>query len=135
MDEVFGEHNFINEVVWHYKGNSKPSKCFPKKHDIILLYSKNDNPIIYPEKITEEFSQLTFKRYNHTEVADDGTIRRYKISALRDGKQEKVYMPEGKYSDTVWNIPIPRSSLENLIDYPTKKPENLLERIILGSSE
>ncbi|MDO9464029.1 MAG: site-specific DNA-methyltransferase [bacterium] len=134
MDEVFGEHNFMNEVIWHYKGNSKPVKCFPKKHDNILLYSKTESPIIYPGKITEEFSQLTLKRYNHIEVLKDGTIKRYKISALRDGKQEKIYMAEGKYADTVWNIPVPRSNLENSIEYPTKKPENLLERIVKASS-
>jgi site-specific DNA-methyltransferase (adenine-specific)/adenine-specific DNA-methyltransferase len=133
MDEIFGEHNFLNEIAWWYKGNSKPSRCFPKKHDTIFLYSKTGNYLIYPERILEKYSELTLKRYNHIEILKNGQVKRYKISALRDGKQEKVYMSEGKYADTVWEIPVPRSKNER-INYPTKKPEQLLERIIKASS-
>jgi Adenine specific DNA methylase Mod len=40
LDEVFGKSNFINEIIWHYTGNSVPSKCFPRKHDSILSFQK-----------------------------------------------------------------------------------------------
>lgn len=131
MDEVFGEQNFVNEIIWHYGGNSTPSKMFPRKHDSIFVYSLNSDHNLRPYDILEGYSDLTFKRYNHVEVSPDGTVRRYKISAL-NGVQEKIYMKEGRYADSVWNIPVARSKNEEW-DYPTKKPEDLLKRIINAS--
>lgn len=129
MDEVFGKDNFVNEIIWHYGGNSIPSKCFPRKHDTILISSKGQNARIYPERILEPYSELTLKRYNHI----DEFGKRYKISALRDGKQEIVYAKEGRYADTVWNIPVPRSK-DEVVNFDTQKPFALLERIINSSS-
>ena len=69
------------------------------------------------------------KRYNHTD--EEG--RKYKVSALRNGKQEIVFAKEGKFPDDVWDIPVPRS-LDELVGYPTQKPITLLEKIIKASS-
>lgn len=42
LDEMFGEHNFINEIVWHYRSFHGQTKAyFPRKHDVILFYRKN----------------------------------------------------------------------------------------------
>ena len=42
MDEVFGEDNFKNEIVWCYSGGAVPVDRFPKKHDAIYWYSKSN---------------------------------------------------------------------------------------------
>ena len=126
MDSLFGKANFRNEIVWYYKGNSVAKKIFPAKHDIILYYSLKQpvfNPVLIP------YSESTLRRYNHT----DENGRRYKISALRDGKQEKVYMKDGKLADDVWDIPVVRKKSERT-GYPTQKPLALLDRIIKASS-
>ena len=126
MDAVFGKDNFRNEIVWWYKGNSIPKKTFPKKHDTLLFFAGKEaklNPIIIP------YSEGTIKRYNHV----DKYGKRYKISALRGGKRETVYMKEGKYADSVWEIPVVRKNSERL-GYPTQKPITLLERVIKASS-
>ena len=126
MDSVFGQKNFRNEIVWYYKGNSIAKRVFPAKHDTIFYYAKHDyvfNPILVP------YAESTIRRYNH--VDEDG--KRYKISALRDGKQEKVYMKEGKPADSVWDIPVVRKKKER-VGYPTQKPIALLTRIINASS-
>ena len=120
--------NFVNEISWSYKGNSVPKKCFPRKHDILFWYSKTNSYTFKPNDVLVPYSDLTEKRYNHTD--QDG--RRYKISALRNGKQDIVYMKEGKYPDDVWEIPIVRGN--QALGYPTQKPEALLERIIKASS-
>lgn len=31
LDKIFGDKNFVNEIVWWYKGNSVPKKMFSKK--------------------------------------------------------------------------------------------------------
>jgi site-specific DNA-methyltransferase (adenine-specific) len=128
LDEIFGKNNFRNEITWSYTGNSIPKYCFPKKHDIILWYSKTNIFNFYPQNVLIPYSELTQKRYNHT----DEQGRRYKISALRDGKQEVVYMKEGKYPDDVWAIPVARG--KERTGYPTQKPLALLNRIIQASS-
>ena len=42
LDEVFGEDNFRNEIIWHYadymQGNA--TNALPKKHDNIYFYSR-----------------------------------------------------------------------------------------------
>ncbi len=128
LDEIFGKNNFKNEIVWHYTGNSVPKNSFPRKHDIIFIYSKNQNFLFKPQEVLIPYSPLTEKRYNHKD--DKGN--RYKISALRDGKQEIIYMKEGKYPDDVWDIPIVRG--KEATGYPTQKPLSLLRRIIKASS-
>ncbi|GHV72585.1 hypothetical protein FACS1894201_02660 [Bacteroidia bacterium] len=128
LDEIFGKNNFRNEIVWHYTGNSVPKYNFPRKHDTLFWYSKSLKLCFNPNSVLLPYSGLTEKRYNHT----DKHGRRYKISALRDGKQEIVYKKDGKYPDDVWEIPIIRSS--ERVGYPTQKPLALLHRIIKASS-
>jgi site-specific DNA-methyltransferase (adenine-specific) len=130
LDSVFVSQggNFKNEIIWHYTGNSVPEKCFPRKHDTIFLYTKQNISTIHFEDILVPYSPETEKRYNHTD--SDG--RRYKISALRNGKQDIIYRKEGKYPDDTWDIPIARG--KESLGYPTQKPEKLMERIIKASS-
>ena len=128
LDEIFGMNNFRNEIVWHYTGNSVPKYCLPRKHDTIYWYCKGKQPLFFPNNILLPYSELTKKRYNYT----DKEGRRYKISALRNGKQEIVYMKKGKYPDDVWDIPVIRGAERT--GYPTQKPLALLHRIIKASS-
>ena len=37
MDEVFGESNFLNEIVWSYQTGGRAKTYFPRKHDTILF--------------------------------------------------------------------------------------------------
>lgn len=43
MDEIFGESNFISDLIWENKegGGKSDSKFFRNKHEYILTYSKN----------------------------------------------------------------------------------------------
>ena len=49
LDEIFGQSGmksdvpgFRNEIVWCYSGGGIPKQEFPRKHDVILWYSKGD---------------------------------------------------------------------------------------------
>jgi site-specific DNA-methyltransferase (adenine-specific) len=125
-DEVFGEDNYRNEVVWQYTGSLPPKNDFGRKHDTILRYSKSGN-YTYNVQFTD-YSEATLKRFDQ-----EDELGRFKIT-YRDGKEYKTYAKEGKYADDNWDIPIVmRTSNENT-DYPTQKPEELLEMIIKSSS-
>lgn len=47
LDDIFGKENIRNEIVWCYSGPAISQSNFPKKHDIILFYSKNDNEYLF----------------------------------------------------------------------------------------
>ena len=130
LENVFGKDNLINEVIWSYSGNSVPKKSFPRKHDNIWFFKNSDNYEIYFDKVLEPYSDLTLQRYNH--VDENG--RKYKISALANGKQEVIYAGEGKYPDDVWTVPVPRAN-DELVDFKTQKPMALLDKILQSSSK
>ena len=41
MDEVFGESNFLNEIIWSYQTGGRARSYFPRKHDVILFYARS----------------------------------------------------------------------------------------------
>lgn len=128
LDEVFGEDNFRNEIVWSYTGGVAPKNDFSKKHDVIYRYGHSEEVIYNP--IYEEYSETTIKRYDKT----DENGRRYKITYF-EGRENRSYMKEGKTLDDVWNIS--KSSdqaLDAAFSYATQKPERLLSYVIQSSS-
>lgn len=138
MDEVFGEENFINEIIWKYTGGSDSKNSFAKKHDTIFMYKKGNCPTFNIQYAP--FAESTLKRFNKT----DENGFRYKENKLSDGKITRTYMKEeGKIMPDVWedviddiiDINIVVSSHNESVDYSTQKPEKLLERIIKASSD
>lgn len=128
MDEIFGEDNFRNEIVWKYTGSRAPVNDFPKKHDTIFRYTLIDDCVF--NVLYENYEQGTIERFN---CIEEETGNRYKIT-YRDGKEYKTYMGEGKPMEDVWDIPIVMKNAVQNVDYATQKPEALLERIIKASS-
>ena len=42
LDEIFGEDNFVNEIVWHYYNKMQGNvNRFASNHDVIFLYKKS----------------------------------------------------------------------------------------------
>lgn len=134
MDEVFGASNFRNEIIWKFTGSLQPKNDFARKHNNIFRYGKS-NEITYHEQLVP-YAESSLGRFDQQD--ENGF---YKIT-YRDGREYKTYMKEGKPIEDYWNddykdveeIPIiMKNSYENT-DYPTQKPEALLERIIKASS-
>lgn len=123
MDAVFGPRNFRNELAWCYTGPSGARKDFPRKHDIVLRYSKEENYAFYPENV-----RVPYKKSN---IATGGTSvigRASDNHLLKLDKRGKL--PEDWWSD-IATIGYKHSEI---LGYPTQKPEALLERIIKASS-
>ena len=121
MDKLFGFENFRNEIVWCYSGGGQPKSDFPRKHDIILRYSNSRQYLFNKDTIRVPYDS----DYQATVFTGDDTRapgRTYKPN------------PDGKVVEDWWrNIPRPYGA--DIIGYPTQKPEALLERIILASSD
>ena len=56
-NEIFGEENFIETLIWHKKNSAKgvpPSNMVVNIHEYILCYSRNQNAKLTGEKRTED---------------------------------------------------------------------------------
>jgi DNA modification methylase len=134
LDEVFGVNNFKNEIIWYYQnGGGRARTWFNRKHDTIFWYTKKLEKYTYNSKEAGDARNTdegTFGGYFKTD--EDG--RRFQ-EVRAGGKVYKYYTDELKNADDVWNFGIisQRDKTER-VDYPTQKPEELIERIIKASS-
>ena len=123
LDEVFGEENFGNEIIWCYTFPGPAPQNFPRKHDNILRYKKiNGNAIFNPDDIRIPYKAdfTAVRTIGGAEYDADSKIARH----------EKGKVPESWWVD-MSNVSAWR---DELLDFPTQKPEALLERIIKASS-
>lgn len=152
MDEIFGEGNFRNEIVWHYGtyvGNTKNN--FPRKHDTILVYGRNmDQRVFFSQRDGKPENDANFKRWEsyfneNNEITGanypkddskfDGYVKRFiKENGRKPRKKDVLLKVDGKLVDSVWDIQSVNPMAKEKNGYPTQKPEELLERIILSSS-
>lgn len=128
LDEVFGIERFVNEIIWFYPSGSDPSNCFNRKHDTIFLYA-NENYKYNFDAVAIPYTDEQKKRFK--EIDEDG--RKFYWNVNPRGERIKTYMKSGIGEYDVWNIGIDATSIKK-INYPTTKPEKLLERIIKASS-
>lgn len=125
LDEIFGEHNFRNEIIWNYYGPGSPNmKQYNRKHDNIFWYSKTENWIFNSDEVRTEHDEKTKGNFK------DGL----RGSGFIKGDYD---IPEGKVPEDHWLMAIagryPKDGIKR-VGYPTEKPLPLLERIIIGSS-
>lgn len=147
LDEVFGPNNFIDEIIWGYEDiGSKAVKYFKRKHDTILMYSKTYSEDRVFNVIRKRLSESTIKRYQPY-FDSDGKISYQKLKDTNPGVFAKLKgIPEdltlpwldinngAPLSDWWVDISALKNGFSESTAYPTQKPEALLERIILSSS-
>ncbi len=127
MDAVFGAGNFLNEIVWYYRGAGTPRNARARRHDIILWYAKKMNSHYFnADPIRQDYAPATTERFKHY----IGNVR-----GSQDYGQQELN-PKGKHPDSVITHiqPIAPSAKERL-GYPTQKPEPLLENLISSGSK
>jgi len=130
LDEVFGEQNFRNEIVWHYYNKMQGNiKRFASNHDVIFWYTKS--------------ADYTFTQQR--EVRVEGPTQQ--IKRVWDKQGKKLVNAKGsdgkvlyqtsveKTVDDVWRLSMlqPADKSQNL-RYPTQKPESIAARIISAAS-
>lgn len=125
LDEVFGPSNFRNEVIWWYLWGGRGKTQWNSKHDNILFYSKSDNWTFNYMDVLDEHTLMTEGSKNRLNYA----------GAMVTTKSENSEIPQDKVlpSDT-WYIATINAMAKEKENYPTQKPEELLSKIILASS-
>jgi adenine-specific DNA-methyltransferase len=126
MDEVFGTKNFKNEIVWYYPNKmSRNSMDFARAHDTLFFYTKSENSIFNIIKIERDEPVKQSKRVWEGK----------KNMRARDADGNMIYeLSYDVKANDVWSIPYIGSTDSQRLDYPTQKPEALIERVIKASS-
>ena len=121
LDEVFGENNQRNEIIWAYHGPGSPNmKQFNRKHDNIYWYTKESTWVFNGDDVKEPLA-------GNLGGGFEGLTKEEREKRLQDGK-----IPEDW-----WEIAVAaRLRVDGIkrTGYPTEKPNKLLEKIIKTSS-
>lgn len=112
MDAIFGAEHFQNEFVWYYGGGGASVKRWARKHDTILFYTKSSDWVFNMDAVR------TPHKWNKGQKRADGSDRN----------------PKGKIADDVFCCHAVMPWSQERVGYPTQKPLELLERIVLASS-
>ncbi len=142
MDEIFGDTNMKNEIIWHYEKWTAPSgDSFQKNHDTIYMYSKRKNTFNTLKEVTDNLKNKYKNGYSIGGGYGSNGLIVYdkdseKVKELISSGKYKVHYAdmEGKPISDVWDIPFINPQAKERTGYPTQKPEALLERIIKASS-
>ena len=127
MDEIFGEENFLNEIIWVYQSGGRSLRHFSRKHDVILFYRKSAQ---YDFNVEEVMAPPTEPRSNHMRrhVDPDGRVYR---SIRANGRVYTYYDDDPVAPTDVWNdLSHLQQRDPERTGYDTQKPLSLLERIV-----
>lgn len=152
LDDIFGNDNYKNEVIWAYRGMAVSTNHYVRRHDVIHFYSKSNRDKFNWEQISEDFTETTIKKYKHKDK--DGRLFRLHGRNIQGSPIKNNTDIELKWLETnpeLCNVDYldekvgtkPRDWIvldyinvmsNEKVGYPTQKPEALLERIIKASS-
>lgn len=90
MDEIFGEDNFVNEIIWQRVYSHNDANRYGQIHDTIFFYCMNNEDYTWHTQYTP-YEEKYLKMYS----MDDGDGRKYKV--------ENTMGPGGRGSTYEWN--------------------------------
>lgn len=114
LDRIFGDKNFVNEIIWRYSSGGASKHFYSRNHDTIFFYTKTSNYLFNSDRIRIERTPKSLNR-------------------IKNPKGARTIL-ENKLPEDVFEIQILNPMSKERIGYPTQKPEALLERIIKASS-
>ena len=132
LDPIFGISNFGREIIWSNEdasGFKSQANNWIRGHDVIFYYTKSQEKIFNKQYFEhkEEYIARFRKSENGRKYRDD----------RHGGRKQYLDETQGKMMSDTWTDILgfqTRSTASEYTNYPTQKPEKLLERIILASS-
>jgi DNA modification methylase len=136
-EEIFGDQNIVDEIVWSYgtaSGGRAAANKLVKAHEYLLVVAKDRASFTYNKEYIPYSEKYIADRF----VFKDESDRIYRERKRATGVVERQYLDESKGVplSTVWTD-IRQTYAMHLVKrakeetgYPTQKPEALLERVI-----
>ena len=149
VEEVFGKENFLNEISWCYSDAANSKKYWNTKHDTLLFFKAGDEWTFNYEAVLRPHTEENIKKYKYED--ENGRYRLFgkniagsPIQWHRDVSPDwektnpelvfRHYLKDGSLALDWWTINPVNQAAHERTGYPTQKPEQLLERVILASS-
>lgn len=117
-DEIFGQENLVNEVIWTYKSGGVSKRRFARKHDTLLYYAKTKNYYFQAQKE---------KSYNRG-------YKPYRFKGVKEYQDELGWYTLVNKKD-VWQIDMVGRTASERTGYATQKPEALIRQILESCTE
>jgi DNA modification methylase len=134
LDRICGHQRFAAELIWNkgFRGTERKHN-WQMAHDTIFYYTKSDDHVWNDQ--FQPYADPTMSRYNQTDEAG----KQYALIKRRHGDGTVYYgktypKAKGKRVNDVIDIPVLSATSAERLGYPTQKPEALLERLILAST-
>lgn len=127
LDFIFGPEHFQNEVIWRYRRWPTKASRFQRMHDVLLFFTKGKGHTFNTLYGYESLAESTLKTFGTKKQKADFSSGRRKPS-VEEGESS------GPPLSDVWDVSILAPISKERLGYPTQKPEALLERVILSST-
>jgi len=115
-------------LVWHYKNKANLGNDWGRSHESILHFRKSKKPNLNIDSIRIPYGAHTLKYPSHPQA---------ETSQYGNGKSRDNWFPNplGAKPKDVFDIPTTCNGMEEKTKHPTQKPEELLRKLVLASSE
>ncbi len=150
MDEIFGRESFRNEIVWEHQGSwIEPTNNFPRRHQMILLYTKSKEFTfrrLYEADTEEQINYQRWKEYivdnkiyGKNAPLHDARFKTYYEKFIKEygqkpNEDDVIVEFKGSVMGNVWYVKVADPKSPENLRFQTQKPEALLKRIILSST-
>lgn len=143
MDEIFGESNFRNELIWHYPGREMHINTkFNAKHETILFYARSSSTSINMANVAVPYDKAERLKGLRRKVHRDASGKEWVWETRGQAAGQKPYkryvdeiISQGRPLSDVWSdLQFLRGNHPERTGYPTQKPATLVERIVRASS-
>ena len=152
MDAIFGEDQYLNEVIWSHQGTwIQPTTKYPRRHDTLLFYTKTSeytfNDTLYEDDAEQQINYKRWRKYldgntiyGRNMPTQDSRFTTYLNRFIKEHGREPndndpVLVITGSRIGTVQYVKaVDPKKEDEYLGYPTQKPVALYERIIQTSS-
>ncbi|MCX6972605.1 MAG: site-specific DNA-methyltransferase [Verrucomicrobia bacterium] len=143
MDEIFGESNFRNELIWHYPGREMHINTkFNAKHETILFYARSSTTSINMANVAVPYDKVERLKGLRRKVHRDASGKEWVWETRGQAAGQEPYkryvdeiISQGRPLSDVWSdLQFLRGNHPERTGYPTQKPAALVERIVRAST-
>lgn len=114
-------------LVWHYKNKANLGKDFGRSHESLLHFRKTKNYTMNQDFVRIPYGEHTLKYPSHPQA---------ETSQYGNGKNRDNWTPHplGAKPKDVIEVPTTCNGMNEKTPHPTQKPEELVRKFILASS-
>ncbi len=114
-------------LVWHYKNKANLGSDWGRSHESILHFRKSKKTKLNIDSVRIPYGAHTLKYPSHPQA---------ETSQYGNGKRRDNWHPNplGAKPKDVFDIPTTCNGMEEKTKHPTQKPEELLRKLVLASS-